>query len=47
MMIIEAEGKRVAAMVDELLGQATTVVVKNLETNYAARDGRVRGDDPR
>jgi len=33
MMIIEAEGKRVAAMVDELLGQHQ-VVVKNLETNY-------------
>jgi len=32
-MIIEAEGKRVAAMVDELLGQHQ-VVVKNLETNY-------------
>ncbi len=33
MMIVEAEGKRVAAMVDELLGQHQ-VVVKNLETNY-------------
>ncbi len=33
MMIVEAEGRRVAAMVDELLGQHQ-VVVKNLETNY-------------
>jgi two-component system chemotaxis sensor kinase CheA len=33
MMILEAEGKRVAALVDELLGQHQ-VVVKNLETNY-------------
>jgi two-component system chemotaxis sensor kinase CheA len=33
MMIVEAEGKRVAALVDELLGQHQ-VVVKNLETNY-------------
>jgi two-component system chemotaxis sensor kinase CheA len=33
MMIVEADGKRVAALVDELLGQHQ-VVVKNLETNY-------------
>ncbi len=33
MVIIEAEGKRVAALVDELLGQHQ-VVVKNLEANY-------------
>ncbi|HEX4584460.1 MAG TPA: chemotaxis protein CheW [Burkholderiaceae bacterium] len=33
MMIVEAEGKRVAALVHELLGQHQ-VVVKNLETNY-------------
>jgi len=33
MVIIEAEGKRVAALVDELLGQHQ-VVVKNLESNY-------------
>jgi two-component system chemotaxis sensor kinase CheA len=33
MMIVEAEGKRVAALVDDLLGQHQ-VVVKNLETNY-------------
>ena len=33
MMIVEAEGRRVAALVDELLGQHQ-VVVKNLETNY-------------
>jgi len=33
MMILEAEGKRVAALVHELLGQHQ-VVVKNLETNY-------------
>jgi two-component system chemotaxis sensor kinase CheA len=33
MVIIEAEGRRVAALVDELLGQHQ-VVVKNLEANY-------------
>jgi two-component system chemotaxis sensor kinase CheA len=33
MMIVEAEGKRVAALVHELLGQHQ-VVVKNLEANY-------------
>jgi len=33
MMIVEAEGRRVAALIDELLGQHQ-VVVKNLEANY-------------
>ncbi|WP_137894195.1 chemotaxis protein CheW [Ramlibacter sp. 2FC] len=33
MVVVEAEGGRVALMVDELLGQQQ-VVVKNLETNY-------------
>jgi len=33
MVIVEAEGRRVAALVDELLGQHQ-VVVKNLESNY-------------
>ncbi|QXL84276.1 chemotaxis protein CheA [Comamonas sp. NLF-1-9] len=33
MVVIEAEGSRVAVLVDELLGQQQ-VVVKNLETNY-------------
>jgi two-component system chemotaxis sensor kinase CheA len=33
MVIVEAEGRRVAALVDELLGQQQ-VVVKNLEANY-------------
>jgi two-component system chemotaxis sensor kinase CheA len=33
MVIVEAEGRRVAALVDELLGQHQ-VVVKNLEANY-------------
>ena len=33
LVIIEAEGKRLAAIVDELLGQHQ-VVVKNLESNY-------------
>jgi len=33
MMIVEAEGRRAAVLVDELLGQHQ-VVVKNLETNY-------------
>jgi len=33
MVIIEAEGQRVAALVDELVGQQQ-VVVKNLESNY-------------
>ncbi|HEY4038300.1 MAG TPA: chemotaxis protein CheW [Burkholderiaceae bacterium] len=33
MMILEAEGRRAAVLVDELLGQHQ-VVVKNLETNY-------------
>jgi two-component system chemotaxis sensor kinase CheA len=33
MVVIEAEGQRVAVMVDELLGQQQ-VVIKNLESNY-------------
>jgi two-component system chemotaxis sensor kinase CheA len=33
MVIIEAEGQRIALLVDQLLGQQQ-VVVKNLETNY-------------
>jgi len=33
LVVIEAEGKRIAAIVDELLGQHQ-IVVKNLETNY-------------
>ena len=33
MVVIEAEGGRVALLVDELLGQQQ-VVVKNLESNY-------------
>ena len=33
MVVVEAEGGRVALMVDELLGQQQ-VVVKNLEANY-------------
>jgi len=33
MTIVEAEGRRVAVLIDELLGQHQ-VVVKNLETNY-------------
>jgi two-component system chemotaxis sensor kinase CheA len=33
MVIVEAEGSRVAMLVDELLGQQQ-VVVKNLESNY-------------
>ena len=33
MVVVEAEGSRVALLVDELLGQHQ-VVVKNLETNY-------------
>jgi len=33
MVVIEAEGSRVAVMVDELLGQQQ-VVIKNLESNY-------------
>jgi len=38
MVIIEAEGRRVAALVDELLGQHQ-VVVKNLEANYRRVQG--------
>jgi two-component system chemotaxis sensor kinase CheA len=37
MVVIEAEGARVALLVDELLGQQQ-VVVKNLETNYRKVD---------
>jgi len=33
LVIVEAEGRRIAAVVDELLGQHQ-VVVKNLESNY-------------
>ena len=33
MVVVEAEGSRVALLVDELLGQQQ-VVVKNLESNY-------------
>lgn len=33
MVVVEAEGQRVALLVDELLGQQQ-VVVKNLEANY-------------
>jgi two-component system chemotaxis sensor kinase CheA len=33
MVVVEADGSRVAVLVDELLGQHQ-VVVKNLETNY-------------
>jgi two-component system chemotaxis sensor kinase CheA len=33
MVVVEAEGARVALLVDELLGQQQ-VVVKNLEANY-------------
>jgi two-component system chemotaxis sensor kinase CheA len=37
MVVVEAEGRRVALMVDELLGQQQ-VVVKNLESNYRKVD---------
>jgi two-component system chemotaxis sensor kinase CheA len=37
MVVIEAEGGRVALLVDELLGQQQ-VVVKNLESNYRRVD---------
>jgi two-component system, chemotaxis family, sensor kinase CheA len=33
MVVVEADGSRVALMVDELLGQQQ-VVIKNLESNY-------------
>jgi two-component system, chemotaxis family, sensor kinase CheA len=33
MVVVEAEGRRAALLVDELLGQQQ-VVVKNLESNY-------------
>jgi len=38
MVVVEAEGGRVALLVDELLGQQQ-VVVKNLEANYRRVDG--------
>jgi two-component system chemotaxis sensor kinase CheA len=37
MVVVEAEGGRVALLVDELLGQQQ-VVVKNLEANYRRVD---------
>ena len=37
MVVIESDGMRVAALVDELLGQQQ-VVVKNLESNYGPVD---------
>jgi len=37
MVVLESDGRRVAAVVDELLGQQQ-VVVKNLETNYQRVD---------
>jgi two-component system chemotaxis sensor kinase CheA len=37
MVVVEAEGGRVALLVDELLGQQQ-VVVKNLESNYRKVD---------
>jgi two-component system chemotaxis sensor kinase CheA len=37
MVVVEAEGRRVALLVDELLGQQQ-VVVKNLEANYRSVD---------
>ena len=37
MVVVEAEGGRVALLVDELLGQQQ-VVVKNLESNYRRVD---------
>ena len=37
MVVLEADGRRVAAVVDELLGQQQ-VVVKNLESNYRRVD---------
>ena len=33
MVVVEADGARVALMVDELIGQQQ-VVIKNLESNY-------------
>jgi two-component system chemotaxis sensor kinase CheA len=38
MVVVEAEGGRVALLVDELLGQQQ-VVVKNLEANYRRVEG--------
>ena len=47
MVVVEAEGGRVALLVDELLGQQQ-VVVKNLEANYRRVDdvsgATIRGD---
>jgi two-component system chemotaxis sensor kinase CheA len=37
-MVVEGEGRRVALLVDELLGQQQ-VVVKTLETNYGHVEG--------
>ncbi len=37
MVVIEAEGGRIALLVDELIGQQQ-VVVKNLEANYRKVD---------
>ena len=37
MVVVEADGQRVALLVDELLGQQQ-VVVKNLESNYRKVD---------
>jgi len=37
MVVIESDGVRIAALVDELLGQQQ-VVVKNLESNYGPVD---------
>jgi two-component system chemotaxis sensor kinase CheA len=37
MVVLESDGRRVAAVVDELLGQQQ-VVVKNLESNYRRVD---------
>jgi two-component system chemotaxis sensor kinase CheA len=38
MVVVEADGGRVALLVDDLLGQQQ-VVVKNLEANYRRVDG--------
>jgi two-component system chemotaxis sensor kinase CheA len=37
-MLIDAEGERLALLVDELMGQHQ-VVIKSLETNYRKVDG--------
>ena len=44
MVVVEAEGGRVALLVDELLGQQQ-VVVKNLEANYRKRRRRLGRHD--